>query len=81
MAPHKLRSGLGELHLLLEEIDEQISVSLEEGKDSFKDDEASKCLICNLQQDHPNSLSHKVGHHVPHVALKDCHIFVTRKRR
>ena len=66
---------------LLEEIDEQIGVSLEEGKDSFNDDEVSKCLICNSLQDHPSSLSGKVCHCIPHVALKDCHIFVARKRR
>ena len=76
----RIKIGVGRI-ALLEEIDEQIGVSLEEGKDSFKDDEVSKCLIHNLWQDHPNSLSRKVCHHIPHVALKDCHIFVARKRR
>ena len=76
----QIRIGVGQI-ALLEEIDEQIGVSLGEGKESFKDDEVSKCLICNLRQDHPNSLSQKVCNCIPHVALKDCHIFVARKRR
>ena len=46
---------------LLEEIDEQIGVSLEEVKDSFNNDEASKCLIHNLLQDYPSSLAFQQG--------------------